>query len=110
MSSPFTRRFRPEKRTHYVYCLKSNGAIVYVGATMDLAKRTACHRRERRITFDEVWFFKAKNFLHMRNEETRLIRELRPKFNVAIPAAGVLYGPRDKIPAAQPEIESAHCD
>lgn len=81
-------------KTHWVYCLYFSGELIYVGRTVNLAQRVGVfQRRTGLVTSGE--YFEYSTFEEAKNEELRLIKLHRPKFNKYLASSPTRLGQRN---------------
>lgn len=71
-------------RSKYVYLLKADGVVVYVGQTNTPHSRVATHQREGVKVFDS-WEVRAVDPNFSSDEEAELIFMYQPRYNKVVP-------------------------
>lgn len=74
------RQFYEMTGSPCVYLLLSHREVVYVGKTICITSRIACHKRDREKDFDQVFYFESTPE-DVGVLEMELIRKYQPKFN-----------------------------
>jgi excinuclease UvrABC nuclease subunit len=66
-----------------IYYLLQEEDVVYVGQTNNLTARIRAHIQERKIKFDDVYYFICSPFKDENKVERELIKKYNPACNIA---------------------------
>lgn len=82
----------PPLRVRCVYGLLSKKKIVYIGSTVNFAKRISGHIARNDKKFDQYCFLKIPESVKIENVEAELIRIHQPMYNAGLPMNELYYG------------------
>jgi hypothetical protein len=69
----------------YIYFLKDDGVIVYVGQTKTIIARMHSHKNDKDKSFDSIEFFEFTEGTDLSVEEFKSILKHQPKYNKQLP-------------------------